>query len=137
MFAGFSRDPAAWRDFFIRYGDRILFGTDNSGGRTANDPEKVDIATQRIAAMRRCLECTGEVEGFGTGRFEGLGLPTDVLQRIYHGNFRRYAGDAPRPVNLPLAVGRCRELIAIAESAHADDETKADLAAIGERLERR
>jgi len=62
MYAGFSRDPKAWRGFFIRYADRILFGTDNSGGRTAGDPEKVDIATRRIAAMRRCLEQTGEAD---------------------------------------------------------------------------
>ncbi|NLF32793.1 MAG: amidohydrolase family protein [Planctomycetes bacterium] len=137
MYGSFSKDPAAWRDFFIRYADRILFGTDNSGGRTPNDPEKVDTGSKRIAAMRRCLELTGEVEGFAGGsRYRGLGLPSDVLAMIYAGNFRRYAGDRPRPVDLPAVLEHCRDLLDLARGAGADEETLTDMTAILQRLER-
>jgi len=130
MYSCFTRAPDAWREFFIKHQDQILFGTDNSGGRTAPSYERVTIAKLRVWRMRAFLETDKPVLHEDGRFFQGIHLPPEVVEKIYHGNFRRLAGDKPAPVNLPLAVERCGELIDIAKAGGADDQTQADLAAI-------
>ena len=130
MYACFTRAPDAWREFFIRHQDQILFGTDTSGGRSPLGWEKRVVIRYRYWRMRAFLETDKEVLHESGQFFQGIRLPPDVVKKIYHGNFRRLAGDRPRPVNLPLAVKRCRELIDMAREGGSDAETQADLANI-------
>jgi hypothetical protein len=56
MYDNFSLQPEAWRSFFIRYQDRILFGTDNGYDAAGsveeyNTPQKLDQGLRWI----RCL----------------------------------------------------------------------------------
>lgn len=83
--AELGRQPYTARDLFLRYADRILFGTDLG----------YDPAMYRI--HYRFLETTDESFDYSTeeappqGRWQifGLGLPDDVLRKVYADNARR------------------------------------------------
>jgi hypothetical protein len=90
--AELGRQPYTARRFFLKYADRILFGTDRYPGR-ANQP--------RHRAYFRFLETDDEYFEYyehdfpptGEWRIHGIFLPDDVLERVYHLNadklFRR------------------------------------------------
>jgi predicted TIM-barrel fold metal-dependent hydrolase len=83
--AELGRQPHTTRAFFERWADRIVFGTDLS-------PEPA-----MYAIHYRFLETRDESFDYGLddppsqGRWQihGLGLPDDVLERVYAGNARR------------------------------------------------
>jgi predicted TIM-barrel fold metal-dependent hydrolase len=102
-------NPKAVRDFFIKYQDRILFGTD--GGAPFNIrpiDEKAMAAWKERAALfySRHLEYyeTDHIdipEPFGFGkewlRIPGVKLPAPVLEKFYHANAERLIpGLAPK-----------------------------------------
>lgn len=80
-----GRQPYTARDFFVRYADRILFGVD-----MAPDPALYGI-------HYRFLETRDESFDYGVGpapeqgrwQIHGLGLPDDVLRKVYSENARR------------------------------------------------
>ena len=86
-----GRQPYSTRRFFLRWRDRILFGTDSA----------VDIETCRT--YYRFLETFDESFDYGPeavpiqGRWQihGLGLPTDILRAVYADNARRILGLMP------------------------------------------
>ena len=94
--AELGRQPYSTRRFFLRWRDRILFGTDSA----------VDLDTCRI--YYRFLETFDEsfdysaepVPPQGRWQIHGLGLPADVLRLVYADNARRIlnldAAPAPR-----------------------------------------
>jgi hypothetical protein len=104
MYFNFSRQATAWRFFFIRYQDRILFGTDNFGVSPAG------VSRGNIGVIRRFLEGKGEFAAWG-GKLQGLNLPQQVLKKIYHENFIQYAGKIPKKLNLALALGKGRMML--------------------------
>ena len=89
MYAAFARDPAFWRAFFIRYADRIGFGTD-SGDESCGQPDISD-------RVYRFLVSSEEQEIWGI-RFPGLALDDDTLEQILCGNFLRRVGKQPKPI---------------------------------------
>jgi len=109
-----SKDPSAVRDFFVRYSDRILFGTDISSD------QPVEEARIRAGIVTRWLETEDEYrvpEGADfllgppeDGVMRGLRLPEDTLAKIYRLNFERLAGSKPRPLNRELAAEECERL---------------------------
>lgn len=80
-----GRQPYTARKFFLKYSDRILFGTDGPW------PE------QRLWLYWRFLETFDEYFPYsekefppqGFWRIYGIGLPDDVLRKIYHENAAR------------------------------------------------
>jgi uncharacterized protein len=103
-------NPKAVRDFFIKYQDRILFGTDNY---MIKDPKLVDNADalrqwqDRDAAFySRYLEYfetdhLGILEPYGTYRdwmrLSGVKLPAEVLEKFYHGNAEKLIPGVKKP----------------------------------------
>jgi predicted TIM-barrel fold metal-dependent hydrolase len=83
-----GRQPYSARRFFLRWRDRILFGTDSA----------VDLDTCRI--YYRFLETFDEsfdyaaepVPPQGRWQIHGLGLPAEVLRLVYADNARRVLG---------------------------------------------
>ena len=81
--AELGRQPHRAREFFSRYRDRILFGTDHP------------VSEPMYRSYFRWLETSDEYfEYFGyprQGRWKiyGLGLPVDSLEKIYHLNAER------------------------------------------------
>lgn len=113
MYRNFSRNPALWREFFIRYQDRISFGTDNVAPREPWEQGRASML-DKVRMMRQFLETAETFEGFCTATSKlvtGLGLPPEVLEKIYSRNFERYAGTTPRPLDVEAARRHCRQVL--------------------------
>jgi len=90
--AELGRQPYSARRFFLKYPDRILFGTD----------ARPTVAEYRI--HYRFLETADEYfaydphepPGQGRWRIYGIDLPDDVLRRVYHDNAARLILRAPQ-----------------------------------------
>jgi len=88
-----GRQPYTTREFFIKYQDRILFGTDY-GFETGDDTQGF------YADHYRFLETYDEyfrpirTWGWGQGRWNiyGIGLPDDVLKKLYSQNALKLIG---------------------------------------------
>jgi predicted TIM-barrel fold metal-dependent hydrolase len=140
-----SRDPEAadpegrpaGREFFVKYADRIVFGTDIwSGMGTA-------AAAERAGIIYRWLESgdtftVGEDADFLLGPPEdgvirGMSLPENVLAKIYWGNMTRVAaadpqgrpGANPKALDVAACVAQCESIAAIAEAMSGPAETQA------------
>jgi uncharacterized protein len=81
--AELGRQPRRTRELFLRYQDRVMFGTDN------------EVSEDMYRNNFRWLETADEYFDYlgapGQGRFEiyGLALPDPVLKKIYHENAER------------------------------------------------
>ncbi len=122
MYFHFSRQPERAREFFLKYKDRIVFGTDIGAKALLATPDlgiEPDESRARVQVVRGFLECDGPYKldlssGYLFGKFggdlKGICLPADALEKIYHGNFERLAGAAPRPVNPAAVAAECERL---------------------------
>jgi predicted TIM-barrel fold metal-dependent hydrolase len=80
-----GRQPYTARAFFIRWADRILFGTD-----FAPESAMYAIHYRFLETFDESFDYdTDEVPGQGRWQIHGLGLPDDVLARVYRDNARR------------------------------------------------
>jgi predicted TIM-barrel fold metal-dependent hydrolase len=84
--AELGRQPNTARRFFLRYADRILFGTDN-----APDPLSYRLYFRFLETLDDYFPHwhPNEQPVQGRWRISGLGLPDSVLQRIYCRNAER------------------------------------------------
>jgi len=109
MYFNFSANPEKARDFFIKYQDRIIFGTDIGARALLADRDagiEVEESLARIEVIRGFLEHDGPFQlshqGFLFGGreavFQGIDLPEEVLEKIYWRNFEAFAGVTPRPL---------------------------------------
>ena len=89
-----GRQPYSAKRFFIRYQDRILFGSD--GGYRLS-PDKDWTAERMYRSYFEFLETENEYIEYplqsitkqGNWRVTGLALPPEVLEKLYHGNALR------------------------------------------------
>jgi hypothetical protein len=88
MYRDFSRDPTAARAFFLRYADRILYGTDMDTRTLVRGPDGYAFMRSIPWLIRSFLETSGEFT-LSNREYFGLGLPEPVLEQIYHMNFER------------------------------------------------
>ncbi len=124
MYYEFSKKPAAWREFFITYQDRILFGTDN----TADSDEAAAWALKNVARIRAFLETREAFSG------EGLALPGETLERIYAGNFQRVFGSAPAPTDTSALVAQSAIMLEHARAGAGEKGSVAQLEQIMKKL---
>ncbi len=121
MYHNFSANPQNARDFFLKYQDRILYGTDIGARALLADRDagiEREESLARVAVVRGFLENDGlftlSHEGFLFGgkevAFHGIGLPEEVLEKIYVKNFTNFAGENPRPLNPPAILEECQRL---------------------------
>jgi hypothetical protein len=122
MYHHFAQRPDAARDFFLKYQDRILFGTDiGAKALLAMSGEGIEAEESRlrIDLVRSFLEKDGafrldteKVNLFGKfeGNFQGLNLPESALTKIYHQNFEKLAGTQPQAVNSEAVIEECFRL---------------------------
>lgn len=113
MYENFTKIPDQWHDFFIKYADRILFGTDNgglSGDGMTPMKEKIEYAEQNVNNIRHFLETTDDFEGYGFP-IKGIGLPDEVLEKIYHTNFEKMTGMEPADVQVDQVLEYTKELV--------------------------
>lgn len=135
MFYNLSKDVEAARGFFVRFADRIFYGTDIFP--RLSDKE----AKERSGIVRRFLETedvfrVSEAADFllgppEDGEMHGIALPDDVLDKIYHANFERLAGGRPADLDVSAAIEECRRLAAEAEQPDEAVAAAGALAALG------
>lgn len=125
MYHNLGANPARTRDFFLHYPDRILYGTDIGAKALLADPSAgMDPLESgaRVRLVRSFLEREGAFrvdagQGFLFGKFagdfQGIALPPDALQKIYHDNFTRLAGAQPRPLQPQRIAAECGRLLAV------------------------
>jgi predicted TIM-barrel fold metal-dependent hydrolase len=96
--AELGRQPRRSNQFFERYQDRIVFGTDAvpNGHET---PQQI-FGDELYEIYYRFLETEDEYFDYapaslppqGRWRIYGLGLPENILKKIYHDNAARLLG---------------------------------------------
>jgi len=105
-----GRAPRMIREFFLKYQDRILFGTDGNPGRGIEEfwvphfrfLETFDEHFDHPAQLR---SATG-APLHGRWRIYGIGLPDEVLRKVYYANALRYLPAARATVERQLAARR-------------------------------
>jgi predicted TIM-barrel fold metal-dependent hydrolase len=102
-----GRAPRLWREFFLEYQDRILFGTDGNPRRTIDDfwtphwryLETFDEHFYHPAQVRTA----GGSPGHGRYNISGIGLPDDVLRKVYYENALRHLPSLRESIERQLA----------------------------------
>jgi predicted TIM-barrel fold metal-dependent hydrolase len=122
MYSNFSKNLQKTRDFFVKFQDRILFGTD-IGARALlvnlEDGIQFDESKGRVFLVRNFLENPGEFKltekngflfGGGETPLHGLGLPKEVLEKIYCRNFERLVATTPCRISPGRIVEFCSQV---------------------------
>jgi predicted TIM-barrel fold metal-dependent hydrolase len=113
MFVNLSKNPEKARGFFLKYQDRILFGTDNYD---PGNEEELDIMTKIVRIMRQFMETDDEFQVWDL-TFKGIKLEREVLEKIYYKNFFKYVKPEPKKLNLEAAVKESKLTIELAKKA--------------------
>jgi predicted TIM-barrel fold metal-dependent hydrolase len=79
--AELGRQPYTARDFFLKYADRILFGTD-----LLLEVEMYRLHYQFLETPNEYFEYPSFASRQGRGNVYGLFLPDDVLKKVYRTN---------------------------------------------------
>jgi predicted TIM-barrel fold metal-dependent hydrolase len=105
-----GRAPRLWREFFLKYQDRILLGTDGTPQRGVDDfwtphwrfLETYDEYFEHPAQLRT----PGGSPGHGRWNISGIGLPDEVLRKVYYENALRYLPSLRPSIERQLAQRR-------------------------------
>lgn len=84
-----GRQPYTTRRFFLKYQDRVLFGTDTTPRRNA-----FRIYYRFLETDDEYFDCRDSHHLQGFWRIYGIFLPDDVLEKIYYKNAERVLGTA-------------------------------------------
>jgi len=96
-----GRQPRRSRRFFEEYPDRIMFGTDASPNGTSTPQQ--DLEPEMFQLYFRFLETLDEYFDYapsptppqGRWKIYGIGLPDEILEKVYRGNAARILGLQP------------------------------------------
>jgi hypothetical protein len=82
-----AKDPKRVRDFCIKYQDRLLYGTDLEYNESSNSEEMVkQISETWLDDWRYFTSNDDMTSELFKGKFEGLHLPKEVINKIYREN---------------------------------------------------
>lgn len=103
-----GRAPRLWRDFIIKYQDRVLFGTD---GNPRTDPKTFWLPYFRFLETNdeyfehpAQIRLAGGSPGHGRWNISGIGLPDGVLRKVYYLNALKYLPSLRDSINRQLAA---------------------------------
>ena len=135
-----GRQPYTARKFFLKYQDRILFGTDTTPRR-----EAFRIYYRFLETDDEYFDCSASHHLQGFWMIYGLYLPDDVLEKIYHKNAEKLLALAGHPTPdrsgnataSPLQRVRVRQTSDFEVTGEADREewAKADWITVPQRTE--
>lgn len=105
-----GRAPRLWREFIIKYRDRVLFGTDGNPGRRADEfwtPHWRYLETYDEYFYHPAQIVTvGGSPGHGRWNISGIGLPDEVLRKVYYENALRHLPPLRESIEKQLASRR-------------------------------
>ena len=122
MYHNFSKNIQATREFFIKYQDRIIFGTDIGAKALLANPEsgvEFNESQARVLVIRNFLEKSGGFQIDATTGFlfdppdfvfQGIELPPNVLEKIYYKNFEKATSTRPKPINPSVIIEMCSQI---------------------------
>jgi predicted TIM-barrel fold metal-dependent hydrolase len=97
-----GRQPYSARKFFLKYQDRILFGTDTTSNRDA-----YRIYYRFLETDDESFDCSASHHLQGFWNIYGIFLPDSVLEKVYHANAERiFSGQNA----IPSVAGATKEL---------------------------
>ncbi|MBQ7906335.1 MAG: amidohydrolase family protein [Clostridia bacterium] len=93
MYVDFEANHDFYKEFFRKYSDKILFGTDG------DFPRHVEAMSWLVDRIYRYLATDDKLMAFDDTLTEGILLPDDKAKEILSGNFIRRVGKTPRQIN--------------------------------------
>ena len=93
MYHSFERMHDYYRDFFEKYSDRVLLGTDGTF------PWATKCHVWCIDILSRFIATRDEMMAFDDSILTGLGIDGEDKENIFYKNFERRVGNAPKPIN--------------------------------------
>ena len=105
-----GRAPRLWREFILKYQNRVLMGSDGNPSRGAEEfwiphfryLETYDEYFEHPAQIRT----TGGSPAHGRWNISGIGLPDDVLRKVYYMNALRHLPALKPSIDKQLAARR-------------------------------
>ena len=108
MYIGFQKDPEYFKDFFIKYGDRICFGTD------MDYTPHLEAGIWLCDRVYRYMATDESLSSFDNHMIKGVALPKETLQKIFSDNLTGKLGTSPKAINkdaLRRYIAKYRHLI--------------------------
>lgn len=93
MFVSFSENPEYYKEFFKKYSNRILLGTDSTFPYSADDMMWICDRVYRYFAT------TDTLKSFNGCEITGIDLPNEFRENIFHKNFENRVGAEPKKIN--------------------------------------
>jgi predicted TIM-barrel fold metal-dependent hydrolase len=103
-----GRQPYTARRFFLKYQDRILFGTDTTPRR-----EAFRIYYRFLETDDEYFDCAASHHRQGFWMIYGIYLPPDVLEKIYFKNAERVLGRSAAPGETAVRPNRARPVLRV------------------------
>lgn len=93
MYIAFYENPEYYKEFFKKYSDRILLGTDSIF------PDRVEAPMWLLDRVYRYLSTSDTVKSFGDRLIPGIELQSEYRDKILHDNFVSRVASEPKKIN--------------------------------------
>ena len=117
LYYNLSRTKEKAQEFFCRFSDRILFGTDIGSGLSIKEARARAGIIYRFLSGSETFRVPEEVDFLlgspEDGIIHGLALPEEVLNAILQDNFHRIFGKSPRRLNIEFAIEECQRIAGV------------------------
>ena len=117
MYTAFDENPEYFKEFFIKYSERIQLGTD------ATFPWDAGAHSWLMDRVYRYLATDDSFMGFVDRENKGMKLPKEALENILYKNFERTVGTTPKEINkeaLKAYIEKYRHLMTQDENEKVD-----------------
>ena len=95
MYFSFTAKPVLWKEFFLKYQDRIQYGTDNVNVNSEEEAYNMAVVNQ----MEQDFLCSTQRFDVWDKQVQGIGLPKEAVHRIAVDNFHDFVNPAPAKIN--------------------------------------
>ncbi len=119
MYIGFNKRPKYFKDFFTKYQDRIIFGTD------MDFSPHIEAGIWLCDREYRFLATDETLMSFGDNKLTGIKISKEALQKIFSDNLLNKLGGKPKEINreaLKRYIEKYKHLITDKELAGFIDE---------------
>lgn len=108
MYIAFNKNREYFKNFFERYQERIIFGTD------MDYTPHLEAGVWLCDRVYRFLATDETLMSFDDHEIKGIAIEQDALQKIFSDNLLKKLGDKPKPINkeaLRRYIAKYRHLI--------------------------